>query len=178
MIPDPQRHQTAVPLPARSPRYSIGKEIGGAIYVHRRYEDLIGDPIARAKACLPSDALYHVVKYNQRTQAVSFIQSDDFDTCPEPTLADIWTVHPDGRVTRRCGPSVNPFIYHHKWLFVADDYNGFDVTASKARSLAWAALPGVDRSRIGRLDYWRAHVLPRLEAEERGTGRASSATAI
>ena len=34
-------------------------------------------------------------------------------------------------------PPSDPYIYHHKWLFVADDYDGFDVEESKARSGAW-----------------------------------------
>jgi len=58
--------------------------------------------------------------------------------------------------------SSDPYIYHHKWLFVADDYGGFDVDESKRRSLAWMSLPDIDKSRIGRKSYWEDHVLPRL----------------
>jgi len=36
-------------------------------------------------------------------------------------------------------PVGDPLIYHDKWLFVADDYAGFDVAASKRRSAAWLA---------------------------------------
>ena len=31
-----------LPLPKRSKRYGVGKEIGGAVYVHRRYEHVLG----------------------------------------------------------------------------------------------------------------------------------------
>ena len=57
----------------------------------------------------------------------------------------------------------DPFVYHHKWLFVADDHPSFDVAASKARSRQWISLnPPVNRNRIGRLSYWEREVLSRL----------------
>ena len=51
----------------------------------------------------------------------------------------------------------NPLIYHHKWLFVKDDYKGFNVDESKQRSIDWKTKLGVDRvltSKIGRLSFW------------------------
>ena len=62
-------------------------------------------------------------------------------------------------------PPSDPYIYHHKWLFVADDYDGFDVEESKSRSDAWLALPQVDKSRIGRACYWHTHVVRRLDGQ-------------
>jgi hypothetical protein len=77
-------------------------------------------------------------------------------------------------------PPNDPYIYHHKWLFVADDYDGFDVEESKARSDAWLALPEVDKSRIGRACYWHTHVVPRLDEQAatcRSSGHGSSCSA-
>lgn len=31
----------------------------------------------------------------------------------------------------------DPYIYHHKWLFVAEDYREFDVAKSQDRSVSW-----------------------------------------
>ena len=70
----------------------------------------------------------------------------------------------DGTAQRRTTPS-DSYIYHHNWLFVADDYQGFDVELSKARSQQWIALGNVDRSRIGRKSYWEEHIVPRLNDE-------------
>ncbi len=67
-----------------------------------------------------------------------------------------------GQVQRRTTPA-DPYIYHHKWLFVDDDYRGFDVAESKARSVQWIGLGDVDRSRIGRKSYWENYVVPRLK---------------
>lgn len=154
----------------RSKRWGVGKDIGGAVYVHRDYEDKHGDAITKAKQHLPESVNYHVVKLNQRTGAVSFIQCDDFDTAPEPTVGDIVTVDAKGNSRHRSQPS-DPEIYHHKWLFVADDYAGFDVQQSKQRSLAWSALEGVDRNKIGRKSYWNEMVVPRLSASNSYCGR-------
>jgi hypothetical protein len=38
-----------ISLPKRSRRFGIGKEIGGAVYLHRDYEHLLGEPVVRAQ---------------------------------------------------------------------------------------------------------------------------------
>jgi hypothetical protein len=76
-------------------------------------------------------------------------------------IATIIVVSADGATQRRTTP-VDPYIYHHKWLFVDDDYRGFNVEESKARSQLWISLGDVDRSRIGRQSYWQEQVVPRL----------------
>ena len=95
------------------------------------------------------------------TGAVSFIKSPDFDTADEPIVGDVITVKPDG-TTRRRSRRADPQIYHHKWLFVADDYKGFNVAASKRRSATWLKLADIDKSRIGTKSYWEEHVVPRI----------------
>ncbi len=148
-------------LPKRSRRYGIGKEIGSAVYLHRDYEQLFGDIIARAKVMIPAYFSYTVVKYNLGTDAVSFILSPDFDSSPEPIVGDHWIVPARGNAKFR-SVLPDPYIYHHKWLMVPDDYAGFDVEYSKERSRRWLALPNIDKVRIGRRSYWEQTVLPRL----------------
>lgn len=151
-------------LPKRSSRHGVGKEIAGAIYVHRRYEHLLGDVVGRARTHIPDEFCYHVVKYVESTGNVSFIESNDFDTADEPTAGRIATVKRDGTVRWR-ERLADPQIYHHKWLFVGDDYEGFNVEASEQRSRRWMALDGIDRSRIGRRSYWLDHVVPRIDVD-------------
>ena len=135
------------------------------VYVHRRYEDCLGPTIALAKRCLPDDFSYDIVKYNRRTETVSFIQCSEFDAVPEPSIQEIIVVQADGTTQRRRSPK-DPYVYHHKWLFVPDDYDGFDVEESKQRSQEWLALPDVDKSRIGCRSYWKTHVVPRLQKQD------------
>jgi hypothetical protein len=153
-------NQTAE-LPTRSRRYGVGKEIGYAVYVHRDYEDRLGSIVEWAKRHLPEHYIYHVVKINLRNDSVSFIQCPDFDTEHEPAITAIVVVNASGQMQRRHTPS-DPYIYHHKWLFVLDDYKGFDVAESRARSKHWINLSGIDRSRIGRKSFWEESVVPRL----------------
>jgi len=150
-------------LPVRSKHFGIGKDIGGAVYVHRSYADRIGSVVGGALEHLPADFEYDVVKFNHRTGAISFIRVADFDAADEPTIGEVLTVSPNGKTKRRAPPK-DPEIYHHKWLFVEDDYDGFDVEASKRRSLAWMSLDDVDRKRIGRKRYWEENVVARIGA--------------
>jgi len=141
--------------------YGIGKEIGGSVYLHRQYEHLLGLVVLQAKKSIPSGFVYTVVKYNRRTGGVSFIASPDFDYRQEPEVAEIWIVRADQNA-RYWPARADPYIYHHKWLMVGDDYAGFDVERSKARSRAWLSVASIDKSRIGRASYWQSHVVPLL----------------
>ena len=62
--PAPLRERSE-PLPTRSRRYGVGKEIGGAVYVHRQYEDRLGPTVIWAKRLIPADYAYDVVKVNR-----------------------------------------------------------------------------------------------------------------
>ena len=133
----------------------IGKLIGGCIYVHRDY--LVEGYESWAEE-LPDGFEYTLVKVNTKSGAVTFIQCEDFDTAPEPTMGAAILVRNNGTY-KRMSALDDPWIYHHKWQMVGADYQGFDVEESKARSAAWEALD-VDRSRIGKKSYWEANVVP------------------
>ena len=161
-------------LPKRSRRYGVGKEIGGALYLHRSCEFKIKESVETAKKNLPSEFDYTIVKLNLKTKAVSFIACDEFDSADEPEVGDSIIVHADGR-TRKRSKAKDPEIYHHKWLFVADAYQGFDVEASRERSLSWINLEGLNKRKIGKRSYWAENVLPRLNGspEEEVKGSVS-----
>jgi hypothetical protein len=136
----------------------VGKDIGGNTYVHRDYEDVIPG-IEEAKRVLVS-VPYNIVKHNRSTGTISFITCNDFDNDHEPEVG-MSVVHHDGHM-RIVMPPVDPWIYHHKWLMVRDDYKGFDIEESIERSLAWMSIPNVDHSRIGRKSYWLRNVVPKI----------------
>ena len=151
-------------LPKRSARFKVGKEIGGAVYVHKQYESLLPEAVQIAKTFLPPEFSYTVVKFKLSDETVSFIQSADFDSADEPTVGDRYTIKADGSASFR-RKLHDPWIYHHKWLFVADDYNGFNVDASKARSRKWLALDDIDFRRIGQRSFWTEQVVARVLVE-------------
>ncbi len=71
--------------------------------------------------------------YDRLTGVVRFDEAFDFDTVREPHVGNYVTIFPDGVVKE--GNSLN--IWHHKWLWVRDDYGGFDVDESKRWSEKW-----------------------------------------
>ena len=155
-----------VELPKRCPKYGVGKRIGGAIYVHRDFEHVLGQPMEEAKSRLPEGFEYTVIKHNEMNGNFSFIYCPDFDSSPEPATGNYAVVKLDGSWSVRPALS-DPYIYHHKWLFVDDDYHGFDVEESKRRSAVWMSLPEVDKSLIGRASYWYTEVVPRIKNVQR-----------
>jgi hypothetical protein len=148
-------------LPTRCKKYSVGKQIGGAIYVHRIYKNLLPEPVEIASKYIPTDFDYTVVKFVEKESCVSFVLCPEFDLADEPVVGDILRIDSTGAI-RFFSQQADPFIYHHKWLFVMDDYRGFDVERSKSRSISWLGLEGLDIKRIGRKSYWDFHVLPKL----------------
>ena len=161
LVRQPPRLQRVITLPRRCPKYGVGKRIGNAIYVHRDYERVLGQPLVDAKRRLPADFAYTVIKHNEMNGNFSFIHCPDFDTSPEPATGHYAVVKSDGSVKVR--PALpDPYIYHHKWLFVDDTYTGFNIEESMQRSARWMALPDVDKSLIGRASFWNTKVLPRL----------------
>jgi hypothetical protein len=140
--------------------YKVGKDIHGEVYVQKQYENQFPKALLdKAKSVLPSNFKYDVVKFALKTGTFSFIISKDFDTNEEPSVNGGITVKQDGSSKTF---SDHGWIYHHKWMFVGDDYKGFDVDGSKKRSLEWVKLPNIDKSRIGQWEYWNKNVLQRL----------------
>lgn len=140
------------------------KKIGGAVYLHRSILDHVSmDQEKLINHCLNILAksqyskvisTFDIVKIEKET--VSFIECEDWDSASEPIVGDAFKVYLDGRV-KVTKKKNNPQIYHHKWMFVADDYDGFDVAAAKKWSEKWEAILPRTRevkSRIGYKDYW------------------------
>jgi len=156
----------------RSSKYGVGKEIGGDIYFHKNYADIIVPPdiLYDAKTILSEEYpyfRYNCMRYSPKTGAVSFQESPDFDTAREPIVGDYITIFPDGSI--KTGHS--NYIFHHKWLWVKNDYPRFDTSESWEWSREWlnTLQETSDGNGIGR---WNAQLnkynLP--IAENRGVG--------
>ena len=147
----------------RSKKFGVGKEIGGAVYVHRLYESLLPKRVAEAAQLLPKGFDYVVVKFNLKDQRTSFICCPDFDTADEPTIGDSIIVYPDNTL-KHIKKHADPWIYHHKWLFVKDDYPGFNLLHSIDRSQKIMSIAGLDTRRIGKQSFWKKHGLPSIKS--------------
>lgn len=160
----------SIKLPKRPAKTGVGKSIGGQLYVHKMYAEeaasIIGmeDWLHRAIE-IASDWDYDIVKLDPKVNKVSLLQSPDWNTAPEPSVVASISVDQEGN-TKRWNAPANGVIYHHKWLFVKDNYPGFNVEEAKQRSMQWIQViqdnPEISYSKIGNKKYWEETVLPKL----------------
>jgi hypothetical protein len=140
----------------------VGKFIGGDLYVHKSAMDILPQKeMEIAESKLPEGFEYEIVKYNAAQGSFSFIASPDWNTANEPIVGDSYKVSRTGEVsiTRQ---KADPQIYHHKWNFVRDDYDGFNVRQSIQRSIDWYrdAKDDVNMYKIGTQSYWNTNAVP------------------
>jgi hypothetical protein len=135
-----------------------GKKIQNTIYVHKDYEktlDFANKEISKAKKILGSKLKkYTAIRVNIKSKDIAFIYSPNFDIADEPIVGKSILVKFDGSVTIT-PQRKNPQIWHHKWMWVEDDYKGFDVEESKKRSELWNdKVSKEERRKIGYKSFW------------------------
>ena len=120
----------------RSPRHRVGKEIGGQIYLHKNYVQNVVPWAAfkLAEALLPNGFEYKCVMYEPKQNAIRFDEAPDFDTAREPMVGHYVNVYLDILETKS---GYSKMIWHHKWMWVKDDYQGFDVDEAYQWSKYW-----------------------------------------
>lgn len=123
----------------RSNKYGVGKEIGGSIYVAYEYADRVipANILDKSLEILESsypDFEFNCVRYDPKLSQVSFQECPNFDTAREPKVGDFVTVNYENE---SCKTGHSEYIFHHKWLWVMNDYTGFDVAKSWNWSKEW-----------------------------------------
>lgn len=134
------------------------KHIGTAYYVHKSnivelIKKVVPKELQAEFYCLLHSINYEydIVKYDCNN--VTFIRSPDFLLVHEPVVGYCYR-YKDGEWKRP--PKVRKDfkrVYHHRWMFVADDFNGFDVEKEKERTKIIDSLK-LDKKRIGNKEYW------------------------
>lgn len=137
----------------------LGKKIGNKIWAHYRYiNEIVPQEIVENGIKHPLlDFTPSVFRYDIKDKSIAFIECNNFDIEREPIIGDILTIKQDNTASKT-KKHHDPFIYHHKWLFVKDDYAKFNVNESKLWSIEWRTKLGKNRelsSKIGRLSFWR-----------------------
>ena len=129
----------------------VGKDIGGQLYVHKDYarEVIPKDVIKFGLYKLPKDFKYNSMMWDRRRNIIRFDSVPGFDSEREPVVGEYIAVLPDGS-TRK---GISNYIWHHKWLWVKDDYNGFNVDESKQWSEEW--LSRLQEPASGKFDKWK-----------------------
>ena len=144
----------------KSPKYGVGKQVGSTIYLHKSVEDKLPKEILfTTKNKIPNDFNYDIVKYDESNGNVTFISSPDWDISDEPIVGNAILIRGDGS-ERFIKQKESPQIYHHKWLFVNDNYKGFNSEDSKERSRKWLKIPNIEFNKIGYKNYWDTNIVP------------------
>lgn len=147
----------------RNKQFNVGKTIDKNIWVHKQYATsiLAEDEYKKFLNHVPENFQFNILRINLKEHNISFINSPDFDYSNEPLIGDIFKVQlqeKDAPILSFSRNQIkNPLIYHHKWMFVNDEYKGFDVKKSKERSLEWKNILGVNKelsNKIGRKEFW------------------------
>ena len=150
-------------VPQPSSKHGCGKSIGGCLYLHKsQWKKLPAPLLALALSKIPDDAIPAIAKWDAKAQSLSLIESRGFNDEDEPAIQRAFKVSSDGTVSTTAEKH-DPQIYHHKWNFVAPDYEGFDYHANAIRSISWAQFP-CDRSKIGTRSFWEREVAEPLFA--------------
>ncbi len=143
----------------RSSTYGVGKQVGEHVYMEKSFASKLpkkAQTIIKKFEKEHPDFDYKVVKFNEKTGDISFIQSRNFDEASEPAIdASIKYTVGEGFSTPRKGSTV----YHHKWAMVDDSYKGFSTKESMERTLQWGEYvdrKGIARNSIGSKKNWEA----------------------
>lgn len=130
----------------QSPKYGVGKDIGGYVYLHSLYEGIIPINVLNDAKSKIGDFGYNCLKFNQ--ESITFFNCEEFDTEPCPTVGEYIKV-----TSTSVYKGYTKSIWHHKWLWVKDDYKGFDVDDSFEYSCSWV-MKDIDARCIGNKEYW------------------------
>lgn len=123
-------------------RNKVGKRVGNKIYVHWSYagEIIPNDVLLHAyrvmQDCGYMTSCFNCLRYDLKTEEVTFQECPWFDEQREPMVGNYVTVAPNSHYIKT---GFTQAIFHHKWLWVMDDYEGFDVADSKQWSKYWLA---------------------------------------
>ena len=80
------------------------------------------------------------MRYDPKTKSISFQEAPNFNTAREPVVGDYVTVFYDENLypkdfKMKAGYSV--YIWHSKWLWIDNNYTGFNVSDAWNWSKKW-----------------------------------------
>ena len=137
-------------------KFGVGKQEGSKIYMHinSRFGIIPSDVWYKAMKIFDkewiSPSWFNTLCYDfKKPHIIRFDFCEGFCTEREPVVGQM--IYVDTETGRVCN-KYNPQIYHHKWLWVPEDYEGFDVKESYEWSKLW--LSKMDETASGYLYKW------------------------
>jgi hypothetical protein len=142
----------------------VGKQMRESIYFHKSYLHLFPREVQDAVKFLPKNLEFNIIKFTPKENSISFILSPDFDESYHPKIVQSAKLNLNNKSipVKIFRYKNNVKIYHHRWLFVKDEYEGFDVGKDKRWSDLWSRVPHLNHTKYGTLKYWESITLPRI----------------
>lgn len=126
----------------RRSKLGVGKEIGGKLYFHKNYvcPEILNKQALKMYTKYRDECPFefNLIRYNLDNGDVSLVECPDFDTAREPVVGRYFTISYSDLTVLKSIPYTQ--IFHHKWLFVKDDYTGFDLKESWEWSKKWLSV--------------------------------------
>lgn len=125
----------------RNKVFGVGKDMYTKIYAHKNYikeivpEDKLNQALNILNKLYP-DFTYNGFSYDSKHNTIGFQEAPDFNTAEEPIVGKWVSINLDNN---KVTTGTSNAVWHHKWLWVKDDYNGFDVNKSINRSKSYLA---------------------------------------
>lgn len=140
---------------------NVGKRVGNSLYVHKLYADEVIPKkiLQKAENSLTRsnpDFKYNSIMFDPKRGIIRFDEAPDFDTASEPMVGNYITIFLNRNNTSPPQKGHSDSIWHHKWLWVKDDYTGFDVNKSKEWSRQWLAK--LDEPAKGSKLHWQSQL--------------------
>lgn len=150
--------QTTKGSKVKRSKFGVGKDIGQSLYVHKDYipkvfDDMVDDAIILLNDVYP-DFIFNLVRIDYKKDSIGFYDCKEFDKVNEPDAGTLVVVS-NGEVKP---PKFVKQIFHHKWLWVSNDYRGFNVGESIERSKMWLKYDDIPFNKIGRLQAWEKYL--------------------
>lgn len=137
------------------------KKVGTAMYVHKSNLNELLEKLSETERIRVKSIFnkfkkpFEIVKYDKGK--LSLIESDNWNTANEPNVGNSYCFSEASEAEYKTIKSSGK-IYHNKWMFVANDYKGFDIEKAKERTILWNSIPDIKehKSRIGNKSYWES----------------------
>ena len=139
------------------------KVIGNTKYLHRSALKVLSSEeytkVTEALKQVPNGFKPVVIAITK--DSIRLTECPEWDKEFEPSVGDSFVVFDNGETKLNKASKTNPQIYHRRYLFVLDDYQGFNTELDKSWVAKWERL-NPDKNRMGRKLWWSEFIANNL----------------
>jgi len=139
------------------------KVIGNTKYLHRSALNVLSSEdytkVTEALKQVPNGFKPVVIAITK--DSIRLTECPEWDKEFEPSVGDSFVVFDNGTNKLNKASKTNPQIYHRRYLFVLDDYQGFNTELDKSWVAKWERL-NPDKNRMGRKLWWSEFIANNL----------------